>query len=440
MSTYYDILRVPENADDKEIKAAYRQAALAYHPDHIPKGVSKRMRDDATQAWLEIQEAFAVLSDLAKRKEYDTLLEEMRQSEEAEKQFEPVTPPPAPPKQKTPPRPTPPPNPPQTSPQPSPKPRPIPPALPRSAWLWFCFQAGRHWREVCFVVSVVLFVANGFRNSEAWTVMSVGIIFTSIVAAFGIVAAAGASWKDKRRYTVNAFCLIALGITGITAGSINPLPPKTAVAAPDESPAATPTPAKNTTPNTSATQVADMLKKYGFKVMPPSCENVSLNQLDSCLVRVNADSGKKNLKQAQEKEKPEDKILAMIQGGSVPATLTGSFQGTVHNVNANLEARFALFIEEHQGVIQGCFEVKPPLYGSGPLQGSIKGDDLQFDVTSPQFSLHFEGHRNSDKRWSGTYTALPRGGKEQNGYYDFEKKDSKRYFKNFGPGTNCPTD
>ena len=102
MSTYthYDILRVPEDADDKEIKAAYKQAVLDYHPDHMPTGVSKRMREDAAETWSQIQEAFAVLGDPESREEYDTLLEEMRRSEEAEKQFEPSTPPPAPPKPK----------------------------------------------------------------------------------------------------------------------------------------------------------------------------------------------------------------------------------------------------------------------------------------------------------------------------------------------------
>jgi hypothetical protein len=292
--TYYDILRVPEDADDKEIKAAYRQAALAYHPDHIPKGVSKRMRDDATQTWLEIQEAFAVLSDPEKRKEYDTRLEEMRQSEEAEKQFEPTTPPPAPPK----PKPTPAPTPQQTTPQPTPQPQPIPPTKSRSAWVWFCFQLGRHWHEVCFIVAVVLFVANGFRDSETWTVMSVGIIFTSIMAAFFIVVASGPTWtwKDKGRFIVNAFCLIALVVTGITAGSINPLPPKAAVAASDKPPAATTAPVKNTTPNTSATPFAGTLKKYGFEAMPPGCVNAPLNELDSCLAKVKADFEKKHLK------------------------------------------------------------------------------------------------------------------------------------------------
>ena len=74
MSTYYDVLRVSETADNKEIKAAYKQAALAYHPDHMPTGVSKRMREDAAKTWSQIQEAFAVLGDPESREEYDTLL------------------------------------------------------------------------------------------------------------------------------------------------------------------------------------------------------------------------------------------------------------------------------------------------------------------------------------------------------------------------------
>ena len=287
MSTYYDILRVPEDADDKEIKAAYRQAALAYHPDHMPKGVSKRMRDDAAQAWMEIQEAFSVLGDPAKREEYDTLLEEMRQSEEAEKQFEPTTPPPAPPKPKT----TPAPTPQQTTPQPTPQPQPVPRTESRSAWLWFGFQAGHHWRKVCFVVAVVLFVANGFRDSEAWRVMSVAITSTSIMAAFFIVVASGPTWtwKDKGRFIVNAFCLIALVETVIAAGSINPPPPKAAVAT---SRAASPA-ATNNTPSSSTTPLADVLKKHGFEGMPPACEKAPLNELDSCLVKVKADFAKK---------------------------------------------------------------------------------------------------------------------------------------------------
>lgn len=286
---------MPEDADDKEIKAAYRQAALAYHPDHIPKGVSKRIREDAAQAWLEIQEAFAVLGDSAKREEYDTLLEEMRQSEEAEQQFEPPAPPPAPPR----PEPSPAPTPQQTTPQPTPQPQPGSSTESRSSWVWFCFQAGRHWRELCFAVAVALFVANGFRYSEAWSVMSLGIIFTSIMAAFFIAVASGPSRQDKRRYLVNAVTVIALLITGVTAMNIPTPTPSPRAAAIATSHPESPPPTNNT-PSSSTARLVDVLKKHGFEGMPPACEKVPLEELDSCLLKAKTDFRKDDPNPAQE--------------------------------------------------------------------------------------------------------------------------------------------
>ena len=63
---YYQILGVPKNSDDKEIKQAYRRLARKHHPDVNPdkKGQEK---------FKEINEAYQVLSDPAKRKKYDTL-------------------------------------------------------------------------------------------------------------------------------------------------------------------------------------------------------------------------------------------------------------------------------------------------------------------------------------------------------------------------------
>lgn len=213
MSTYYDILRVPEDADDKQVKAAYKQAALAYHPDHIPKGVSKRMREDAAQAWLQIQEAFDVLGDPAKRREYDTLLEEMRQSEEIEQQFEAPVPPPDPPK-------------------PEPAPAPDLADLPAgrykpvrsSLWLSFCFQMGRHWRWSCWILTAFLFVRNGVRNSETWAIAAGGVAVTSAIVAFLIVVSSGLTWRVKGRYIINATTVIALVITVIITDSISTAP------------------------------------------------------------------------------------------------------------------------------------------------------------------------------------------------------------------------
>ncbi len=61
---YYEILGVDRSATRDQLKQAYRQLALKYHPD--------RNRDpDATAKFREIAEAYAVLSDDAKRHEYD---------------------------------------------------------------------------------------------------------------------------------------------------------------------------------------------------------------------------------------------------------------------------------------------------------------------------------------------------------------------------------
>ncbi len=63
---YYQILGVPKNADEKEIKQAYRRLARKYHPDVNPD-------KKAQEKFKEINEANDVLSDPAKRKKYDTL-------------------------------------------------------------------------------------------------------------------------------------------------------------------------------------------------------------------------------------------------------------------------------------------------------------------------------------------------------------------------------
>jgi len=62
---YYEVLGVNRTATRDEIKHAYRQLALQYHPD-------KNKDPDAAAKFRELAEAYAVLSDDTKRKEYDT--------------------------------------------------------------------------------------------------------------------------------------------------------------------------------------------------------------------------------------------------------------------------------------------------------------------------------------------------------------------------------
>lgn len=61
---YYEVLGVSKSASASEIKSAFRKLAKKYHPD-----VSKE--PDAAEKFKEAQEAYAVLSDENKRKQYD---------------------------------------------------------------------------------------------------------------------------------------------------------------------------------------------------------------------------------------------------------------------------------------------------------------------------------------------------------------------------------
>ncbi len=63
---YYQILGVKKDASDKEIKAAYRKLALEWHPDKHPNN-----KEEAEEKFKEINEAYQVLSDPKKRKQYD---------------------------------------------------------------------------------------------------------------------------------------------------------------------------------------------------------------------------------------------------------------------------------------------------------------------------------------------------------------------------------
>ncbi|HEX6274649.1 MAG TPA: DnaJ domain-containing protein [Polyangiaceae bacterium] len=71
--SYYELLGVSENAPGEAIASSFFQLAKRFHPDRLGPGLED-VRDQATRFFARMTEAHQVLSDAARRKEYDELL------------------------------------------------------------------------------------------------------------------------------------------------------------------------------------------------------------------------------------------------------------------------------------------------------------------------------------------------------------------------------
>ncbi len=91
-NNYYDILGIRKDASDKDIKQAYRRLARKYHPDVNPGNKS------AEAKFKEINAAYEVLSDKAKRQKYDKYgdkwqyADQIEQAEREQAQYQGFTP------------------------------------------------------------------------------------------------------------------------------------------------------------------------------------------------------------------------------------------------------------------------------------------------------------------------------------------------------------
>jgi S1-C subfamily serine protease len=115
--------------------------------------------------------------------------------------------------------------------------------------------------------------------------------------------------------------------------------------------------------------------------------------------------------------------------------VTGLYSGTVHNQTSDISAKFVLLVRENDGLLAGCVGVQQPLYGSGPLQGTVQGSRVVFDVNRADFTISFDGTVHS-KQISGSYLVSGRDGSNQEGEFYVERLRAKV------PALSgqCPTD
>ena len=66
MRCHYEVLGVPRDVSDTDLKKAYRRLALKFHPDKNPDNV-----EECTKTFTAIQQAYEVLSDPQERAWYE---------------------------------------------------------------------------------------------------------------------------------------------------------------------------------------------------------------------------------------------------------------------------------------------------------------------------------------------------------------------------------
>ncbi|KIY45427.1 DnaJ-domain-containing protein [Fistulina hepatica ATCC 64428] len=69
---YYRVLGIPQSASQEEIRQAYKRESLKTHPDRLAKATASE-KHEATQKFQAVADAYYILSDPKRRKEYDDL-------------------------------------------------------------------------------------------------------------------------------------------------------------------------------------------------------------------------------------------------------------------------------------------------------------------------------------------------------------------------------
>ena len=86
LSTYYEVLEIPETASAEEIRSAYIKLAHTYHPDKLGESATgiPWVKKEAEERFRQIHKAWSVLRDTQKRSQYDEQLKTVREEEQSD--------------------------------------------------------------------------------------------------------------------------------------------------------------------------------------------------------------------------------------------------------------------------------------------------------------------------------------------------------------------
>jgi hypothetical protein len=321
--TYYTILSVKDTASPAEIKTAYRELIKQVHPDTVTN-LAPYLRRIAEEKAKEITEAYTVLSNSVKRREYD------KQLAEYWRQTTPQTPPPT-----------------------------TPPPARQSAYQTssgpYCNACGTSLHVSGFCPK-----CNKFK-APTWTPQQ-----------RRVVRWLGYDWSPLMRW-VREHPMIAISIPIVLVWVVAALSSNDASSQPDAS--------------------------------CPATQRVEINGKFVCQPPVQVASTSKSVALAS----AAYTVVGEEDAPSKPIVLvSGTYLGTVHNQTANLSSSFAAVLHQTKaGMLGGCVEIKPPLYGSGALHGSIRGSHLDFIVAD----ITFRGD-TSKSEIAGSYVVSRQDGQQ----------------------------
>ncbi len=327
--TYYTVLNVKETATPSEIKTAYRDLIKQVHPDTIAT-LAPYLRRIAEDKAKEITEAYGVLSNSGKRRDYDRQLADYRR---------------------------------QNAPQAPPPPTPTPSAQKATSQTSsspYCKRCGTSLHTSGFCPC-----CNKFTGPS------------STPPTPKVVRPPRYNWAPLLRWS-REHPILALMIPLLFVWLI-----ATLVSSPNTA---------SSESNCSPLQKVEINGRFVCQQSPVQTAQVaSVNSSPTAPTT-------KNWTVVSEEPAPSKPTVSV----------SGAYLGTVHNRTVNLSSSFVVVLKQKTGGrIEGCAEVKPPLYGSGALRGRVGGAHLDFEVAD----IRFQGDA-AKSSIKGSYVVSRQGGEQ----------------------------